>query len=152
MEIKRTMRYLKGTKDYGLWYKKGGTLDLKAFTNVDWAGSVDDRKSTSGGALFLIKRLVSWTRKKHNYISEAIAEEKYHNTYRSMTGKLQYVVDTRPGISLAVGMVARLSKNLLKNHVVAIKRIMTYLKGTKDYGLWYKLGGNSDLKVFTNVD
>ena len=58
------MRYLKGPKDYGLWYKEGGNLDLKAFIDADWARSVDDRKSTSGGALFLGKRLVSWTSKK----------------------------------------------------------------------------------------
>ena len=35
--IKRIMRYLKGTEDYGLWYKKGGNFGLKAFTNADWA-------------------------------------------------------------------------------------------------------------------
>ena len=66
MEIKRSMRYLKDTEQYGLWYKEGGNLDLKAFTNVDWVGSVDDRKSTSGGTFFLGKRLVSWTSKKQN--------------------------------------------------------------------------------------
>ena len=63
MEIKRIMRYLKGTEDYGLRYKKGGNLDLKAFTNADWARSVDDKKGTRGGAFFLGKRLVSWTPK-----------------------------------------------------------------------------------------
>lgn len=45
------------------------TLNLKAFTDVDWAGSVDDKKRASGGALFLRKRLVSWIRKKQNCIS-----------------------------------------------------------------------------------
>ena len=64
MAIKRIMMYLKGTNDYVLWYKKGGDLDLKVFTNTDWAGSVDDRKSTSGEVLVLGKRLVSWTSKK----------------------------------------------------------------------------------------
>ena len=39
--------------------KKWGNLDLNLFTNVDWAGSIDDKKSTSGGAFFLGKRLVS---------------------------------------------------------------------------------------------
>lgn len=53
MVIKRIMSNLKGAEDYGLWYKKGGTLDLKYFTDVDWVGSVDDRKSTSGGVFFL---------------------------------------------------------------------------------------------------
>ena len=51
--------YLKGTKDYGLWYKLGGNMDLKVFTNANWARNIDDIKSTSGGAFFLSKRLVS---------------------------------------------------------------------------------------------
>ena len=59
MAVKRILRYLQGTKDYGLWYKLGGNLDLKVFTDVGWAGNIDDRKSTSGGAFFLGKRLVS---------------------------------------------------------------------------------------------
>ena len=59
MAIKRIMRHLKGIEDYGLWYKKGSTLDLKAFIDSNGAGSVDDKKSTSGGAFFLGKRLVS---------------------------------------------------------------------------------------------
>ena len=76
MVIKRIMRYLKGTEDYGLWYKNGGKFELKAFTDVDWAGSVDDRKRTSGGAFFLGKRLVSWTCKKQNCISQSTIEAK----------------------------------------------------------------------------
>ena len=40
-------------------------LNLKALTDVDWVGSVDDRKSTNGGVFFYGKRLVSWTSKKN---------------------------------------------------------------------------------------
>ena len=36
MAIKRIMRYLKVTKDYGLWYKMGDNMDLKVFTNANW--------------------------------------------------------------------------------------------------------------------
>ena len=64
MAIKRVMRYLKGTKDYSLWYKLEGNLDLNMLTDVDWEGSLDDIKSTSDGVFFLSKRLVSWTNKK----------------------------------------------------------------------------------------
>ena len=39
--------------DYGLWYPKGKGFTLTAYTDADWAGSIDDRKSTSGGAFFL---------------------------------------------------------------------------------------------------
>ena len=69
-----------------------------------------------------------------------------------MIGKLQYVVHTRSDIALALGIVARFSVKPRENHMTEIKRILGYLKGTEDYGLWYKLGGNIDLKVFTYVD
>ena len=72
--------------------------------------------------------------------------------YRSMIGKLQYVVHTRLDIALVVGIVVRFSTKLRENHMMAIKRILRYLKGIEDYGLWYKLGGNLDLKVFIGVD
>ena len=77
MAVKRILRYLKGTKDYGLWYKLGGTLDLKVFTDANWEKNIDDRKSTSGGAFFLGKILVSWTSKKKNCTSQSIAEAEY---------------------------------------------------------------------------
>ena len=44
--------------------------------------------------------------------------------YRSMIGKLQYVVHNRPDIELAVGIVARFSTNPRENHLMAVKRIM----------------------------
>ena len=77
MEIKRILRYLKGTEDYGLWYKLGGILYLKVFTNVDWARNLADRKSTSGGAFFLGKRLVSWTSKKQSCTYQSTAKAEY---------------------------------------------------------------------------
>ena len=77
MAIKRILRYLKGIKDYGLWYKLEGNLDLKVFTNPDWVGNLDDRKRTSGGAFFLGKKLVSWTSKKQNCTSQSKVEVEY---------------------------------------------------------------------------
>ena len=77
MIVKRILRYLKGTKDYGLWYKLGGNLDLKVFTNVDWVGNIDEKMSTSGGAFFLGKRLVPWTSEKKNCTSQSTIEAKY---------------------------------------------------------------------------
>ena len=62
--VKRIFRYLKGTPKFRLWYDKSNDFTLYAYTDVDWAGSMDDRKSTSGGAFFLGGRLVSWLSKK----------------------------------------------------------------------------------------
>ncbi|GJT03238.1 retrovirus-related pol polyprotein from transposon TNT 1-94 [Tanacetum coccineum] len=52
-EVKRIFRYLRGTIHMGLWYPKGSGFDLTAFSDVDHAGCVDTRKSTSGGIQFL---------------------------------------------------------------------------------------------------
>ena len=60
MVVKRIIRYLKGTKEYGLYYKKNEKFELRAYTDVDWACSLDDIKRTSGGEFFLGERLVSW--------------------------------------------------------------------------------------------
>ena len=59
LAVKRILRYLKGTTDYGLWYPKGNNIDLYAFTDADWAGCVDDRESTSGASFYLGGCLVS---------------------------------------------------------------------------------------------
>ena len=64
MVVKRIMRYLKGTNYFSLYYKRNDKFELNAYTNANWGGNIDDRKSTSGGALFLGKRLVTWTNKK----------------------------------------------------------------------------------------
>ena len=37
MTIKRIMRYMKGTKDYGIYYKKNEKFESRAYTDVDWA-------------------------------------------------------------------------------------------------------------------
>ena len=71
------MRYLKGTDDFGLYYKKNEKFELKAYTDVDWGGNIDDRKSTSGGALFLGRRLVTWTSKKKSCTSKFTTKAEY---------------------------------------------------------------------------
>nr|GFA06280.1 hypothetical protein [Tanacetum cinerariifolium] len=52
-EVKRIFRYLRGTVHMGLWYPKGSSFELTAFSDVDHAGCIDSRKSTSGGIQFL---------------------------------------------------------------------------------------------------
>ena len=73
------------------------------------------------------------------------SKEVDQTTYRSMIGKSQYVVHTRPNIVLVVGMVARFSTNPKENHMMVVKRIMRYLKDTEENGLCYKIGGKLNL-------
>ena len=75
--VKRLFRYLKGTMDFGLWYPKGNELILIAYSNVDWAGCVDDRRSTSGTTFFLGGCLVDWSSKKQSSVSLSTAKAEY---------------------------------------------------------------------------
>jgi hypothetical protein len=72
--VKRIFRYLKGTKEFGLWYPKGKDLSLIAYTDADWAGCIDDRRSNNGTTFYLGECLVSWLSKKQSSISLSIAE------------------------------------------------------------------------------
>ncbi|KAK6146480.1 hypothetical protein DH2020_020349 [Rehmannia glutinosa] len=58
--VKRIFRYLKGTIQYGLFYPKNEKFSLKGYSDSDYAGNIDDRKSTSGSCQFLGDCLVSW--------------------------------------------------------------------------------------------
>ena len=57
---KRALRYLKGTVNYRIHYKKGGDGELLAFTDSDYAGDMEDRKSTSGYVFLMSAGVVSW--------------------------------------------------------------------------------------------
>eukprot|EP00253_Pinus_taeda_P035533 PITA_35533 len=75
--IKRIFKYLQGTQNFGLLYPRDTNLTLHAYTNVDWAGSIDDRKSTSGGAFYMGSRLVSRFSKKQISIALSTIEAEY---------------------------------------------------------------------------
>ena len=75
--VKRILKYLQGTRDFGLWYPKNADLTLHAYTDADWAVNVDDRKSTIGGAFYMGPRLVSWFSKKQNSIALSTTEAEY---------------------------------------------------------------------------
>ena len=52
--VKRIIRYINGTPDYGLWYSKDSNACLAGYSNANWASSVDDRKSTQEAASTLV--------------------------------------------------------------------------------------------------
>ncbi|CAM8908085.1 unnamed protein product [Rhodiola kirilowii] len=77
MNVKRIIKYVYETTNYGLWYTKDTKSCLVGCCDADWAGNADDRKSTSGGCFFLVKNLVSWFSKKQNNIYLSTAEAEY---------------------------------------------------------------------------
>ena len=62
--------------------------------------------------------------------------------YRSMIGSLLYVTASWPDVMQAAGQVARFQAAPKESHIISVKRILWYLKGTKEYVLWYPKGNN----------
>ena len=73
---KRILRYLKGTVRFGIQYT-AGTPKLVGFTDSDWAGSVDDRKSTSGFVYHFGSAPIAWSCKKQSAIALSSAKVEY---------------------------------------------------------------------------
>ncbi|KAL0392755.1 UNVERIFIED_CONTAM: Retrovirus-related Pol polyprotein from transposon TNT 1-94, partial [Sesamum radiatum] len=74
---KRILRYLRGTKDFGIWYKSTNDAKLVGYTDSDWAGSVDDMKSTSGYTFSLGSGIFTWASKKQATVAQSSAEAEY---------------------------------------------------------------------------
>ena len=61
---KHVLRYISGTTEYGLWYRRIDGVKLQVFIDADWACSPSDRKSTSGGIFSIGSTTVSWYSRK----------------------------------------------------------------------------------------
>ena len=67
--LKRIIKYVKATTDFGVWYSKNTNDVLAGYSDANWAGNADDRKSTSGGCFYVGNNLISWMNKNQNSIS-----------------------------------------------------------------------------------
>ena len=75
--LKRILRYVKGTLHLGLLLRPSSATDLVVYTDADWAGCPDTRKSTSGYVVFLGDCLISWSSKRQTTVSRSSAEAEY---------------------------------------------------------------------------
>ena len=69
-----------------------------------------------------------------------------------MIGSLLYVTTSRPYVMQEVRQVARFQVAPKESHVLAVKRIFIYLKGTKEFGLWYPKGKDLSHISYTDAD
>jgi hypothetical protein len=77
LAVKRIFRYIKGTKEFGLWYTKGKDISLISYIDVYWASCIDDQRRTSGATFYLGECLVSWLRKKQSSIFLSTTATEY---------------------------------------------------------------------------
>ncbi|KAL0286691.1 UNVERIFIED_CONTAM: Retrovirus-related Pol polyprotein from transposon TNT 1-94 [Sesamum angustifolium] len=75
---KRILRYLRGTKDFGIWYKSTNDAKSVGYTDSDWAGSVDDMKSTSGYTFFTWVRNIHMGFQETSYCGTILSQSRIH--------------------------------------------------------------------------
>ncbi|GKD89388.1 ribonuclease H-like domain-containing protein [Tanacetum coccineum] len=76
--LKRILRYVRGTLDYGLQLYASPTTHLTAYSDADWASCPTTRRSTSAYCVFFGNNLLSWSSERQHTISRSIAEAEYH--------------------------------------------------------------------------
>ena len=69
--------YLKGTLNHGLFYSRNESTECVGFSDSDWGGDLDDRKSTSGYLFQLGGTAISWRSKKQTCVALSTAEAEY---------------------------------------------------------------------------
>jgi hypothetical protein len=77
---KHVLRYLKGTYEYGLWYRQMNEVKFHGFTDADWAGNPTDRKNTLGGIFSIESITFSWYNRKQRSVALSSVEAKYMAT------------------------------------------------------------------------
>ena len=75
--VKRIIKYVKTTSNFGVRYDKDTNDVLAEYSDANWAGNANDQKSTSSGCFYLGNNFVSWISKKQNSISLSTAEAEY---------------------------------------------------------------------------
>ncbi|XP_022023711.1 uncharacterized mitochondrial protein AtMg00810-like [Helianthus annuus] len=75
--MKRIIRYIQGTIHYGLRLTVSPATTLTAYSDADWGGCPDSRRSTSGYCVNLGDNLVSWSSKRQPTVSRSSAEAEY---------------------------------------------------------------------------
>ncbi|GJS47878.1 retrovirus-related pol polyprotein from transposon RE1 [Tanacetum coccineum] len=74
---KRVLRYVKGSLDLGIMFERNKDVKLEGYADSDWAGSIDDSKSTSGYIFTLGSGVFCWNSKKQSVVAQSSAEAEY---------------------------------------------------------------------------
>ena len=75
--VRRIIRYLRGSSGHGLFFPTGSSLGLVAYSDANWAGCPDTRRSITGWCIFLGDSLISWKSKKQARVPKSSTESEY---------------------------------------------------------------------------
>ncbi|KAH1065755.1 hypothetical protein J1N35_030742 [Gossypium stocksii] len=83
--VKRILKYLCSTLDYGIHFTLATSLDLVGYSDENWGTDVDDRRFTTGFCVFLGGNPVAWGSKKQQVVSRSTAEAEYRGLAHTVT-------------------------------------------------------------------
>lgn len=99
--VKRILRYLKGTINFGLLFKPQQTFHIHIYCDANWGDCVDDCRSTDGFFTYLKSHLISWSSKKHNTVARSSIEAEYKSLASSAVETIRLQTILRElGVSL----------------------------------------------------
>ncbi|XP_050876909.1 secreted RxLR effector protein 161-like [Lathyrus oleraceus] len=75
--LKRILRYIQGTVSLGMFYSNSEKYKLVGYSDSDWCGDIDDRKSTSGYVFFMGNTAFTWLSKKQQIVTLSTCEAEY---------------------------------------------------------------------------
>ncbi|XP_052736591.1 secreted RxLR effector protein 161-like [Vigna angularis] len=87
-DAKKVLRYLQGTKEYMLTYRKSNHLEVIGYSDLDYAGCVDSRKSTFGYVYLLARGAISWKSAKQSVITTSTMEVEFVACFEAMVHAL----------------------------------------------------------------
>ena len=82
--VYRILRYLKMNPGKGIFFRKGTSKEVEIYSDADWAGSVTDRRSTTGYCTYVWGNLVTWRSKKQSVVARSSAEAEYRALAQSI--------------------------------------------------------------------
>ena len=100
-DVKRILRYLSGTRFFGLHLKKPSSLTLTGYSESDWGSDPDDIKSTARYCVYLGQNLISWSSKKQHFVSRSSTEAEYHGI-ASLVAELLWIQSLLSELKVAV--------------------------------------------------
>ena len=132
--MKQFFRYLCGTRDYGLCYQgRPGLermLDIRGFFDVDWAGDLDQRRSTSGYVFSLFGGAVSWMIKRQSIVVLLTTEAKYmattHASKEAVWLQRPYSIMRLVQRAIRIELIAKVKFSWLRTLLI-IQRQITFM-------------------------
>ncbi|XP_050890473.1 secreted RxLR effector protein 161-like [Lathyrus oleraceus] len=125
---KKVLRYLKGTKDYMLMYRKTDNLDVIGYSDSDFVGCVDSRKSTSGYIFMMANGDISWRSTKQTLIATSTMEAEFVSCFEATSHGQLMAKNNRSGSrSKHIDIKYLVIRKRVKDKIVVINHISTYL-------------------------